>query len=121
MTHMGKVATWMDLAAGRWQGGGDSEVRIHPVGSEEGRCFALSVDGRWLYAGNGRLTLFHGLGSAVRFLRTAEVEDFQAGEPAALERVCAGPAHCLTVHGKRGLVACSDKEAGCCLRGCLPC
>ncbi|MDY0011678.1 MAG: hypothetical protein RBS40_02150 [Rhodocyclaceae bacterium] len=119
MENMGKVATWMELASGRWQSAGGSGVRVHPVGSAAAPCFALSVDGRWLHAGDGRLTLFHGLGSAVRFLRSAAVTDFEEGAPADLQRLCAGPAHCLMVHGKRGLVACSAKEAGCCLRSSL--
>jgi hypothetical protein len=101
-----RVATWLELAAAPVLGREDCPVKLHPLGGEEGRCFALSMDGRWVCAGNGDLTVFKGLGAALYFLEVLHVEAFVPGERASQVDPCDGGHHCLMVDRHKGLLPC---------------
>jgi len=113
MKVVGRPATWLEMAgAPQWRPDG-AKVRIHPVMGPEGECFALTLDRRWLCGNDGSVTLFHGLGAAVRFLQLAQVSDFEAGDPAELAGSLAGEVQCLCVQRGRSLQPCTFKGPGC--------
>jgi len=61
---------WPELAAG--PNGQDRPIRaaVFPVVVEDGkRCFAVSVDQRWLCGSRGELTFFDTIAAASRFLQ----------------------------------------------------
>lgn len=103
---MGKIATWLDLAMVPTQRSGESGVRVHTIenGSRR-RCYALSVGERWLHGSNGELTVLHGIGSALHFLKAAGVEQFEPGDAREGGFVC-GAGTCLCLDRQRRLVAC---------------
>lgn len=113
MEVIGRPATWLDMAGvSQWRPGG-GKVRIHPVVGPEGACYALTLDRRWLCGTNGSVTLFHGLGAAVRFLQLARVDDFEAGDPADLVGRLGDGVQCLCVRKGRSLQACTQRGPGC--------
>ena len=108
-----RPATWLEVArVPQWQPQG-AKVCIHPVVGPKGECYALTLDSRWLCGTDGSVTLFHGLGAAVRFLQLAHVNDFEAGEPADLASCVATGVQCLGVRGGRNLRPCTSKGPGC--------
>ncbi len=80
MNNGERVATWLDLAAMPHWWPNPRRLRLHAVGGRRNGCFAVSVDGRWLHTSDGELTVFHGLETAVRFLKAARIEAFEPGE-----------------------------------------
>jgi hypothetical protein len=106
VSQTGRVATWLELAvAPEWRRQNCS-VRLHAIGGKSGGCYALSMDGRWLCSSDGRLTVFKGLDSALRFLSIVRVEDFEPGEPTSIAVHCNGQHHCLCVGRDDCLVQC---------------
>ncbi len=102
-----RVATWLELAAAPLLGEGQSKVKLHPVGHKRGGCFAISMDGRWLCAGNGDLTIFKGIEAALHFLKLLRVEAFEPGEAAPHAEVCGHKGHyCLKADRNKGLLPC---------------
>lgn len=113
MEGLNRPATWLDMAGvSQWHPKG-AKVRIHPVVGPEGECYALTLDRRWLCGNDGSVTLFHGLGAAVRFLRVAQVNDFEAGDAAELADCLKAGVKCLSVRRGRGLQPCASKGPGC--------
>lgn len=107
MEFSGRVATWLELAvAPEWRKQ-RSTVKVHPMHGERGGCFALSMDGRWLCASSGQLTIFKGLAAALHFLKAVKVEDFQPGEPLEMPGRCNGSSYCLELNKQNRLSACS--------------
>ena len=98
MQMPGRVATWLELAvAPEWRRQ-HCRVRVHALGGRgSGGCYALSMDGRWLCTGDGRLTVFKGIDAALRFLKVVRVEDFEPGDAPEGGTVCDGQHHCLCV------------------------
>lgn len=72
MNPSSPTATWLDLAIARLHRERPLECRLHHIAGyyEEGRepCYALSVDGRWLCASDGHLTIFQGHRAAEHFM-----------------------------------------------------
>jgi hypothetical protein len=114
MEVLARPATWLEMAgAPQWRSV-PPKIRIHPVVGPEGACFALTLDARWLCDTQGRVTLFHTLGAAVRFLQLAQVHDFEAGEPCDLGPQASGGVECLGVRrGKGSLQPCTQRGPGC--------
>ncbi len=108
-----RVATWLELAAAPAMRGRDYKVRVHPVGSNGGRCFAISMDDRWLFDGGGRLTVFKGLGSALHFLKLLQVDDFEPGESCSDSLTGGDGRYCLCTNVKRGLFPCPTRPEAC--------
>ena len=111
----GKVATWLDTVAATHARHAPVDARLHPVKSEETcsadperQCYVISVNGRWLCSGNGRVTIVRGLAAAHRFLDLLKVEHFEAGEPAEFEIACNTNAHCMALDKRRGLRTCTQ-------------
>ena len=113
MKDLARPATWLDVAGVPQWGPQDAKVRIHPVAGPKGECYALSLDHRWVCGTNGGVTLFHGLGAAVRFLQVAQVYDFEAGEQAELASCMTKEVQCLCVRGGRSLQPCRVKGPAC--------
>jgi len=106
-----RVATWLELAAAPLLRREDCSVKLHAVGHESSRCFAISMDDRWVCAGNGDLTVFKGLGAALHFLEVLRVETFEPGERAPHAHMLQAGHCCLMADGRKGLSPC---------RTCLP-
>lgn len=109
-----RPATWLDLAgAPQWHPHG-AKVRIHPVVGPAGACYAVTLDRRWLCGSDGSVTLFHGLGAVVRFLQVAQVDNFEAGDPADLAGQGVESVQCLCMGRRRSqLQACTAVGPGC--------
>lgn len=108
------VATWLDLALASTNGRQRS-IRVHDIGSgSAGHCYALSVDDRLLHAGGGELTVFHGLGSALHFLKAAGVEAFEPGA-ARHDAIACCRGNCLCLDGRRKLGPCPHAAARRCM------
>lgn len=101
-----RVATWLDLAATREWRTEPACLRVHAVGGRKDRCYAVTLDGRWLCASDGSLTVFYGREAAERFLLAARIGDFESGEAAVPGVLCDG-AHVGLCLGRDG-----------CLKGC---
>jgi hypothetical protein len=112
MEEFARPATWLEMGALQWRPQGGT-VRIHPVVGPQGECYALTLDHRWLCGTNGSVTLFHGLGAAVRFLQLAQVNDFQPGDPTDLSARGAVGVQCLCVRRGRHLEPCTAVAPGC--------
>jgi hypothetical protein len=104
-----RVATWLELAvAPEWQRQ-RAQVKLHPVKGQEGRCFTLSMNDRWLCVGQGQLTVFRGRDAAQRFLKLVRIESAQDSEESPLDTVaCDGSHYCLYADSGKGLTACRD-------------
>lgn len=109
---MDNIATWLDLALVSARPERARTVRIHDVGSGARRnCFALSVENRWLHAGGGELTVFHGMSTVLHFLKLAGVRAFEPGLPRRESVSCGGGA-CLCLDGRRKLEKCARAAGG---------
>jgi hypothetical protein len=115
MRVQGKVATWLDMVAATHFHHAPVEARLHPISGDqpesldpENQCYAISVDGRWLCSGNGRITVLRGLKSARRFLDLLKLNGYQPGEPAEFAIDCATSAHCMALDKRRGLRNCTQ-------------
>jgi hypothetical protein len=112
MKDLVRPATWLEMGALQWRPQ-EATVRIHPVVGPQGECYALTLDGRWLCGTDGSVTLFHGLGAAVRFLQLAQVNDFEAGDPTDLAGRGQAGVQCLCVRRGRNLQPCTAIGPGC--------
>lgn len=103
----GKVATWLELAvAPEWRRN-EFKVRIHAIGKEEDRCYAMTMNGRWVCSGTGGLTVFHGLSAALHFLDLLHISDYEAGEAAEVSFTERAQRYCLCTDTKNTLLPCS--------------
>ncbi|AYH43198.1 hypothetical protein [Azoarcus sp. DN11] len=109
----GKVATWLELAVAPDWRRQQCRIRVHMVGPREGACYAISMDGRWLCAGSGELTVFRGLSAALHFLKLLRIEDFEPGEPAGMPAVGTGRHYCMCADKKKGLLPCDCNSRRC--------
>ncbi|MCB1909371.1 MAG: hypothetical protein KDH15_18565 [Rhodocyclaceae bacterium] len=104
-THK-KPATWLDLAAGpRW----DREhfdLKLHPVTAGCGECYVLTLSGRMVFSGDGRLTVFRTREAAARFLGLLEIEVPPTAEHRGTLDSQPGRQQCLGLCGS-ALCACS--------------
>jgi hypothetical protein len=91
------------------------DVCIHPVRGREADCHAISLDGRWLCTSTGRLTVFQGLQTVLRFLGLANVADYTVGEALEFDSEDIDEAYCLCLRqGQEGLQSCNRTDAlGC--------
>ena len=116
MRTTGKVATWLELAAAPHTQNKSLSLRVHPLLHDaEGRprncnekcCYAISVDGRWLHAGDGRPTVLRGMEAVDRFMRLIKIPVFELGEPAQIGVECGRTAYCIAASPKAGLHGCA--------------
>ncbi|NMG30012.1 hypothetical protein [Aromatoleum evansii] len=107
-----KVATWLELAVARDGCRDRRRVRVHAIGERGDDCYAISLDGRWLCAGSGQLTVFHGLGAALHFLEVLRIAHFEAGASTRLPSI-RGNCYCLRMDRSRGLLRCGRMRAKC--------
>jgi hypothetical protein len=114
----GRYSTWLELAvAPRWRLD-RVQVQLHPLQGGRDHCLGITVDGRWLCANDGRLTVFGTRDSALRFLSLLHIEGVGEGDASDLLARCGcHSAQCLRL-GRRGLGCCEGKEA--CELGGLP-
>jgi hypothetical protein len=101
-----RVATWLELAAAPLLRREDCCVKLHAVGHEDSRCFAISMDDRWVCAGNGDLTVFKGLGAALHFLEVLRVDAFEPGERTPQSQLHQRGHCCLMADRQKGLLPC---------------
>lgn len=103
-----RVATWLELAvAGRL--GGTGVVRLHPLaGDPRHNCAALSLDGRLVHDSAGRLTIFRGSGTVIRFLTLLGWSEVAHGDPVPVSVVEGAHYLCLRRGGR--LRACTDRN-----------
>lgn len=112
MRMTGKVATWLELAAAPHRPGKYVSLRVHPLVRDafdappecnKKCCYAISIDGRWLHAGDGRLTVLKGMEAVDRFMGLVKVSAYDAGEPAHIEVDCGKTSYCMAAGHKAGL------------------
>lgn len=115
MTKTGKVATWLELAAAPHSRDKCLNLRVHPLlpvaapatrNGKEKCCYAISVDGRWLHAGDGRLTVLKGMEAVDRFMGLVKMPAFEPGDPAEFELDCVNTAYCMAASRRAGLQGC---------------
>lgn len=102
----GRVATWLELAVTPQRESKKSTVRVHSVGGKACSCFAITVDGRWVCAGNGDVTVFKGIGAALHFLEVLRVDAFEPGARADEDLLCETRHYCLKCDRRKGLQPC---------------
>lgn len=108
----GRPATWLELAvAPEWRRN-EFKVRVHPLAGENGSCYAISMNERWVCSGTGGLTVFNGLDTVRHFLELLHISQFESGDTADLG--LAEPAHryCLCTDKQNVLLQCT------CSKGC---
>jgi len=109
----GKVATWLELAVAPDWRREQCKIKVHAVGPRDGTCYAISMDGRWLCAGSGELTVFHGLSAALHFLKLMRIEDFEPGEPTGMPAVGTGNHYCMCTDDAQRLLPCNCANGRC--------
>ena len=110
MELKGRNATWLELAVAPLWRLGQTRVRVHTLRGGRENCVGITVDGRWLCANDGRLTVFSGRDSATRFLELLRIEHMEEGAPEDMPMNCScGGAQCLRL-GTRGLRECDGSE-----------
>jgi hypothetical protein len=116
MGRTGKMATWLEAAAAPYSGDTNIRLRAHPLlhEAEEAQrqcgnqcCYAISIDGRWLHANDGRLTILKGLHTVDRFMNLIRVSDYETGEPARIQVDCGKTAFCLAADPNKVLRRCT--------------
>lgn len=106
MTMTRTTATWLDLAAAPRWGGSDPELKLHPISAGCGECFVLSLSGRMVCNGEGKLTVFRSREAVVRFLTLLELDEPKPGEHAGNVPPDPCGQHCLRLCGS-SLCACN--------------
>lgn len=117
MRRTGKVATWLEVAAAPHARDTSVRLRVHPLvpgvdeipqkpGSDQ-CCYAISVDGRWLYSNDGRLTVLKGMKAVDRFMRLIDMSYYESGEPAQIDVNCGKTAHCMATGRNESLRGCA--------------
>lgn len=115
MRSTGTVATWLEAAAAPHSPDQRVRLRVHPLLQEAEQilqkpvaqcCYAISVDGRWLHANDGRLTVLRGLKAVDRFMRLINMSSYEHGEPAQIEVDCGKTAYCIAAGRKARLRQC---------------
>ncbi len=102
-----RPVTWLDLAAGPRWGRDCSQLTLHPVSARCGDddCYVLSMSGRMLCSGDGRLTVFSSRAAVERFLGLLHLETPPLGEHAGPLLDSQGRQDCLCLGGS-SLCAC---------------
>lgn len=111
ITPTERIAGWLDVAAAPIWNGASAKICIHPVCLHNCTCHAISLDGRWVCAGDGRLTIFKSHESAEHFLALAHIDHYERGESAELANDCGVSTQCVTFRPKSGLRPCRDNCA----------
>lgn len=106
MGMIGRVATWLELAAAPQHHSRKGTVRVHPVGGEDGSCFAVSVDGRWVCTGSGEVTVFKGIDAVLHFFEVLHVEAFEPGCGTDENLLCDAAHYCVQCDRRQGLQPC---------------
>lgn len=94
-----KPITWLDLAAGRRWGRDCSQLELHPVSAGCGNCFVLSMTGRMLCSGDGRLTVFRSREAVEHFLMLLHLDTPPVGKPISNLHAIGRRQHCLRLAG----------------------
>lgn len=111
MDLKGRNATWLELAVAPLWRLGQTKVRIHTLSGGRECCMGITVDGRWLCANDGRLTVFGCKDSAIRFLELLRIDQVEDGEPSNLPATCGCEGvQCLRL-GSRGLRSCDGASS----------
>lgn len=121
MNKTRKIATWLELAAWPEWHHQEETIRLHAVGSLDDGCLVISVDGRWLCDGSGRLTVFDGLDAAERFLALLHIYEFEAGCNLESAPFVNDSPKCFSTPRRNTLMACSGGKGVCCeFQPCAP-
>lgn len=100
-----RTATWLDLAAAPRWGGGKMDLALHPISAGCGECYVLSLSGRMVCNGEGKLTVFRSREAVERFLRLLELDEPPLGDHAGSVPSDPCGQHCLRLCGS-SLCAC---------------
>lgn len=106
METKGRNATWLELAVAPLWRLGQVRIRLHRLTGGCDNCLGITVDGRWLCANDGRLTIFGCRDAARRFLELLRIDKVEDGASADLPPVCG--VHCMRL-GTRGLRSCDGR------------
>lgn len=113
MRKTAKVATWLEMVVAPHTHDQHVKLRVHPIreckenrGQAGDQCYAISIDGRWLYSNDGSLTVLQGIDAVDRFMRLVRMPSFEHGEPAALKIDCGRNAHCIAIGPDQSLHGC---------------
>lgn len=108
-----KVATWLEIAVAPDWRREKYRIRVHAVGPRESKCYAISMDERWLCAGSGQLTVFHGLSAALHFLKLLRIDDFEPGESTDMPTIGMNNRYCICADRMKGLSSCECNGRRC--------
>jgi hypothetical protein len=115
MRSTGKVATWLEVAAAAHWRDERMNLRIHPLVQPADEVpptrkrqpyYGITVDGRWLYSSNGRLTVLKSMKAVKRFADLIKVPVYESGEPAQIDVDCGKTSHCIAVDRNLALHGC---------------
>jgi len=116
MKTTAKVSTWLELATVPHSKDRRVTLCVHPLQGnatgvpktcKEKCCYAISVDGRWLHASDGRLTILSGMEAVDRFMCMIKLPTFEPGEPLQIEADCGKTAYCIAACPDAGLRDCA--------------
>ncbi len=93
------VSTWLELAVAPVWALDKARVWAHPVTEckDETPWYALTVNGRLLYATGGKLTLLRGRDAVDRFLFLIGLHEAQYSEPIRLDKDVDDSTYCLGI------------------------
>lgn len=106
MRTTGKVATWLEIAAAAHWRDKRPSLRVHSLVQAANEVsqtlrrqgyYGITVDGRWLYSNNGRLTVLKGMKAVERFTDLIKVPTYESGEPTQVDVDCLKNSHCIAV------------------------
>lgn len=97
-------ATWLELAAARLSLLGQVRIRLHALTGGCHNCLGITLNGRWLCANDGRLTIFDCREAARRFLELLRIDKVEDGDAVALPSESG--VQCMRL-GNRGLRVCN--------------
>lgn len=116
MERTRKMATWLEMVAAPHLHDENVRLRIHPVQEcnknhkASPQCYAISMDGRWLYSNDGSLTVLRGRNAVDRFMQLVRMPRYEHGEPAALKIDCGRNAHCIAIGPDQSLHGCAPSS-----------
>lgn len=85
-TFPDNIATWLELAVAPTSLLNNAKVRLHPISEcSDDSWFALTVNGKLLFATGGSLTLLKGASAVERFLFLIGLRTSELGSPLSLE------------------------------------
>ncbi|NTV10385.1 MAG: hypothetical protein HGA47_06370 [Zoogloea sp.] len=98
----GGSATWLELAVAPVWRLRRAQIRVHAIEGHTRGGHTITLDGRWLCANDGRLTVFDSENAAIRFLELMHVEHVEVSDAVEVPAAFRARTQCLEM-GEGGL------------------